>query len=35
VGKGVNEGDRVVTTGAYVLQPGVRVSVDANSGSGS
>ncbi|MBV8473568.1 MAG: efflux RND transporter periplasmic adaptor subunit [Hyphomicrobiales bacterium] len=33
--KGVNEGDKVVTTGAYVLQPGSRVSIDANASSGS
>jgi multidrug efflux system membrane fusion protein len=33
--KGVKEGDRVVTTGAYVLQPGARVSIDATAGSGS
>ena len=35
VGKGVKEGDRVVTTGAYVLQPGARVSIDTNANSGS
>ena len=35
VNKGVKEGDRVVTTGAYMLQPGVRVSVDTNANSGS
>jgi multidrug efflux system membrane fusion protein len=33
--KGAHEGDRVVTTGAYVLQPGDRVSIDANASSGS
>ena len=35
VAKGVKEGDRVVTTGAYVLQPGSRVSIDPNANSGS
>jgi multidrug efflux system membrane fusion protein len=35
VDKGVKEGDRVVTTGAYVLQPGARVSIDTNANSGS
>lgn len=33
--KGVKEGDRVVTTGAYVLQPGARVSIDPTVSSGS
>jgi multidrug efflux system membrane fusion protein len=35
VDKGVNEGDKVVTVGAYVLQPGSRVSIDAAASSGS
>jgi membrane fusion protein, multidrug efflux system len=35
VEQGVNEGDRVVTAGAYVLQPGVEVAIDAAAGSGS
>jgi multidrug efflux system membrane fusion protein len=35
IDKGVDDGDRVVTTGAYVLQPGSPVSVDAAAGSGS
>jgi multidrug efflux system membrane fusion protein len=35
VDKGVNEGDKVVTAGAYVLQPGSRVTTDATASSGS
>jgi multidrug efflux system membrane fusion protein len=35
ISKGVSEGDRVVTVGAYVLQPGARVSIDATPNSGS
>jgi multidrug efflux system membrane fusion protein len=35
IDKGVNEGDRVVTVGAYVLQPGSPVSIDTAAGSGS
>ncbi len=35
IDKGVKGGDRVVTTGAYVLQPGAKVSIDAATGSGS
>ncbi|MGO8832466.1 MAG: efflux RND transporter periplasmic adaptor subunit, partial [Roseiarcus sp.] len=35
VDKGVNEGDKVVTVGAYVLQPGSRVTVDATASSGT
>jgi multidrug efflux system membrane fusion protein len=35
VDKGVNEGDKVVTVGAYVLQPGSRVTIDAATSSGS
>ena len=35
VEKGVNEGDRVVTAGAYVLQPGAQVAIDTAGGSGS
>ena len=31
VDKGVNEGDRVVTVGQYVLQPGTPVAIDAAS----
>jgi membrane fusion protein, multidrug efflux system len=36
IDKGLNEGDRVVTVGQYVLQPGSPVAIDtaANSGSG-
>ena len=33
VDKGVNEGDRVVTVGAYVLQPGAPVSIDTAANS--
>jgi multidrug efflux system membrane fusion protein len=33
--KGVNEGDRVVTAGAYVLQPGSPVAIDQVASSGS
>jgi len=35
VEKGLKEGDRVVTVGAYVLQPGSRVAIDATTSSGS
>jgi multidrug efflux system membrane fusion protein len=35
VDKGVNEGDKIVTVGAYVLQPGSRVTIDATASSGS
>ncbi len=35
VDKGLSDGDRVVTVGQYVLQPGARVSVDATPSSGS
>jgi multidrug efflux system membrane fusion protein len=35
VDKGVNEGDRVVTVGAYVLQPGAPVSIDTAANTGS
>jgi multidrug efflux system membrane fusion protein len=35
VEKGVNEGERVVTIGQYVLQPGTRVAIDAAANSGS
>jgi multidrug efflux system membrane fusion protein len=35
VDKGVNEGDKVVTVGAYVLQPGSPVAIDATASSGS
>jgi len=35
VEQGVKEGDRVVTEGAYVLQPGAQVAIDATAGSGS
>jgi membrane fusion protein, multidrug efflux system len=35
VEKGLKEGDRVVTVGAYVLQPGSRVAIDATASSGS
>ena len=34
VTKGVNEGDRVVTTGQFLLQPGTPVNIDA-AASGS
>ena len=33
--KGVKEGDRVVTAGAYVLQPGSSVNIDQSASSGS
>lgn len=35
VDSGVNDGDRVVTVGQYVLEPGKRVSIDASTNSGS
>jgi multidrug efflux system membrane fusion protein len=35
VEKGLKEGDRVVTVGAYVLQPGSRIAIDATASSGS
>ena len=35
IDKGVNEGDKVVSVGAYVLQPGSRVTIDAAASSGS
>jgi len=35
VDKGLADGDRTVTVGAYVLQPGARVSIDASAGAGS
>jgi membrane fusion protein, multidrug efflux system len=35
VDKGVNEGERVVTVGQYVLQPGMRVAIDAADRAGS
>lgn len=35
IDKGVNEGDKVVSVGAYVLQPGSRVTLDATASSGS
>jgi multidrug efflux system membrane fusion protein len=35
VDKGVNEGERVVTVGQYVLQPGMLVAIDAASSTGS
>jgi multidrug efflux system membrane fusion protein len=35
IDKGVNEGDKIVTVGAYVLQPGSRVSIDAAASPGS
>jgi membrane fusion protein, multidrug efflux system len=35
VDKGVNEGERVVTVGQYVLQPGMRVAIDAPDRAGS
>ena len=35
VDKGVNEGERVVTIGQYVLQPGALVAIDAASSTGS
>jgi multidrug efflux pump subunit AcrA (membrane-fusion protein) len=35
VDKGLSDGDRVVTVGQYVLQPGARVSIDATANTGS
>ncbi len=35
IDKGVNEGDKVVSVGAYVLQPGSRVTIDATASSGT
>jgi hypothetical protein len=35
VDKGLAEGDRVVTVGAYVLQPGAAVTIDASASTGS
>ena len=35
VGKGLSDGERVVTAGQYVLQPGARVSIDASANTGS
>jgi ribosomal protein S4 len=35
IDKGVNVGDRVVTVGAYVLQPGTVVAIDTAGNSGS
>ncbi|HLH51284.1 MAG TPA: efflux RND transporter periplasmic adaptor subunit [Roseiarcus sp.] len=35
VTKGLKDGDRVVTVGAYVLQPGSPVAIDPNASSGS
>ncbi|HXW19499.1 MAG TPA: efflux RND transporter periplasmic adaptor subunit [Roseiarcus sp.] len=35
VDKGLAEGDRVVTVGAYVLQPGAVVQIDASASTGS
>ena len=35
IDKGVNEGERVVTVGQYVLQPGTLVAVDAASSTAS
>jgi membrane fusion protein, multidrug efflux system len=35
IAKGVNEGDRVVTAGGYVLQPGSPVAIDQVASSGS
>jgi membrane fusion protein, multidrug efflux system len=35
VDKGVNEGDRVVTVGQYVLQPGTPVAIDTAANTGS
>ncbi|WP_158814570.1 efflux RND transporter periplasmic adaptor subunit [Methylocapsa sp. S129] len=35
IDKGVNDGDRVVTVGQYVLQPGTPVAIDTAANSGS
>jgi multidrug efflux system membrane fusion protein len=35
VDKGLSDGERVVTAGQYVLQPGARVTIDATANSGS
>ncbi len=35
IDKGLGDGDRVVTVGQYVLEPGARVSIDATDHSGS
>lgn len=35
VDKGLSDGERVVTAGQYVLQPGARVSIDASANTGS
>ena len=35
IDKGLNEGDKVVSVGAYVLQPGSRVTIDATASSGT
>ncbi len=35
VDKGLSDGERVVTAGQYVLQPGARVTIDATANTGS
>ncbi len=35
IDKGLNEGDKVVSVGAYMLQPGSRVTIDATASSGT
>jgi multidrug efflux system membrane fusion protein len=35
VGKGLSEGEKVVTVGHFGLQPGARVAVEADAGGGS
>jgi hypothetical protein len=35
IDEGLKDGDRVVTVGQYVLEPGVTVSIDNSANSGS
>ncbi len=35
ISKGLNEGDKVVTVGYFVLQPGARVTIETSAAGGS